>query len=157
MGTLPRDTSHRIQHNSNTAPSHSAHPSGTAPAQPHRWQLPQPSWPTTGSFPRAAALAQDAPVWVTRDCASFSPHGCAVGSSMATHGAVLCAVSVGCSGTACSSWASPGLQGTAALYLEHFLPSSCTDPGGCRAASPSSLTPLSQMLLHSCLLWGTCA
>ena len=44
-------------------------------------------------------------------------------------------------------WASPGLQGTSALCLDHLLPSSCTDLDGCRAVSLPFLTPISQLLL----------
>ena len=45
-------------------------------------------------------------------------------------------------------WASPGLQGAAALCPDHLLPS-CADLGGCKAASLSCLTLLSQLLLCS--------
>ena len=53
-----------------------------------------------------------------------------------------------CKGQPAPPWASPGLQGAAALRLEHLLPSFCTDLDGCRAVL-SCLTPLSQLLLCS--------
>ena len=73
---------------------------------------------------------------------------CTKGSSLAACRDVLRAVPIGCRGTACSSWTSPGPQGTAASLLEHLLPSFYADPGGCMATSPPSLTPLSQLQLH---------
>jgi len=86
-GSLPQDAvlpklillwpSHRpqlSQHSSNTALSHGNHPSGAAPAQPHRQQFPQPSCSTTSSYPWTAALAWAAPVGVSMGCASSRPH-----------------------------------------------------------------------------------
>ena len=54
-----------------------------------------------------------------------------------------------CKGQPAPPWASPGLQGAAALRLEHLLPSSCTALGTCRATSLPLLTPLPQLLSHS--------
>lgn len=54
-------------------------------------------------------------------------------------------------------WASPGLQGTAALHLEHLLSSFCTNLWGCLAASLLFLTPLSQLLSCSFSLSSICS
>lgn len=144
--TYPVLISHRpqlFQHCSNTAPSHRAHSSGAAPAQPHRRQLPQPSCPNGGSSPWAAALFQAGPAGISMGCASFIPH--ALLQSELLHGFTWrCA-------PCCARGLQEGsllLQGTAASHLEHLLPSSCADLGGCRATSVPSLTPLSQLQLH---------
>ena len=108
-GSLPQDAvlpklillwpSHRpqlSQHSSNTALSHGNHPSGAAPAQPHRQQFPQPSCSTTSSSP-----------W-TAMCIS----------------AQIC-YTVRCKRTACSTMILyVGSRGSSALVV--FLPPSCT-------------------------------
>ena len=114
------------QHCSNTAPSHGAHPSGTAPAQSHRWQLLQPSCPTADFSPGAAALAQG--------CSCRGIRGLCLlqASSTAAQWAPpwLCMeiCSVWC------PWAGGGQLAPlwASSCLEHLLPSSCTASGGCR-------------------------
>ena len=88
---------------SSMAPYHRAHPSSTAPALqhcPYRWQLPQPSCPTTGRSPQAAALARAQLLWgLSMGC---MPSGhilcCIVGSSMSAQGD-LCILPAGCRGT----------------------------------------------------------
>lgn len=54
-------------------------------------------------------------------------------------------------------WASPGLQGSAALHLEHLSSFFCTDLWGCWAASLLFLIPLSQLLLCSFSLSSICS
>ena len=46
-------------------------------------------------------------------------------------------------------WTSSGLQGAAALRLEHLLPSFCTDLGGSRDVSVNVFHSLFQLLLYS--------
>lgn len=48
---------------------------------------------------------------------------------------------------------STGCPWRSGLCLQYLLPSLCTDLGGCRAASLSFLTILSQLLLHSIFLF----
>ena len=99
---------------------------GTAPAQPHKQPLPQPSCPTVDSSPWAASL--------TRGCSCRGIHGLCLlqASSTAAQWAppwlhmeicsMWCPWAVG--GQLAPLWASS--------CLEHLLPSSCTASGGCR-------------------------
>ena len=69
--------SHRLQHSqhcSNTAPSTGPTLQALLHMGPHRQHLLQPSYPTTGCSPQAAASAQADPAGVSIGCVSSWPH-----------------------------------------------------------------------------------
>ena len=91
------------------------------------------SCPTVG-----CSLQSAAPAWacscrgsVWTEAPSGPIHCCFVGSCMAARGDLLLVVPMGCRGQPDPPWASPGLQRTSALHLEHLLTSFCTDLGAC--------------------------
>ena len=145
---LPKLILHRLPSgcSSNITPCYGAHPSGTAPA----WV------PMGSSFPSLPAtlqlLSEPVPVWAQHGpCHLQASSTAALWAPPWLHVeicSVWCPWAAG--GQPAPLWASPGLQGAAAVCLEHhLLPSSCADLGGCRATSVPSLTPLSQLQLHS--------
>ena len=62
------------QHFSNTALNHGAHPSGTAPAQPHGGRSPSAPAPLWAPLCVLQLQPRAAPVGVSMVCASISPH-----------------------------------------------------------------------------------
>lgn len=89
-----------------------------------------PLWeaaPLSSPAPQTAGLVQDfcrGFPWAVPPSGCI--HCCAVGSSMAACGGLLCVVPMGCWGQPAPPWASSGLQGDSALLLKHHLPSFCT-------------------------------